>query len=97
MWFSKNVGGINLHPKKIYYYLDLPCVATVYLLIVNKFRVFCMKFFKNFISFLTYGFRTDTHSANSSQEKQTSRILDKINEVRKSRKPGQEIFLQAPP
>ena len=69
MWFSKYVGGINLHLKKIYYYLDLPCVATVYLLIVNKSRVFCMKFFKNFISFLTYGFRTDTHSANYSQEK----------------------------
>ena len=56
--------------RKVFFYLDLPCVATVYLLLVIEFRVFCMSFLKIgvFICFLTYDkyyccFRTDAYSA----------------------------------
>ena len=49
MWLTKFVGGINLYLKEIVYYLDLPCVATFYLLLVIEFRLFCLGFLKIFL------------------------------------------------
>ena len=69
MWFSKYVGGINLYPKESYYYLDLPCVASIYLLTVNKFRVFCLKLFKILSLFLHMALELTPIVQSFSQEK----------------------------
>ena len=54
MWFTKCVGDISLYLKGSVYYIDLPCVATIHLLLVIELRDICMGFFKKgvFNSFL---------------------------------------------
>ena len=50
MWFTKCVGDINLYLKGSVYYIDLPCVATIYLLLVIELRDFCKVFLKKGVS-----------------------------------------------
>ena len=50
MWFTECVGDINQYLKENVYYLDLPCVATIYLLLVIEFKVSCIGFLKVFLS-----------------------------------------------
>ena len=53
--------------QKSIYFVDLPCVATIYLLVVIGFRVYCMGFLKIrvLIAFMAYdsSSKTDTHIA----------------------------------